>query len=400
MTEKSRRMAKRTKHASRLLCGLRLPNTCKVETSISSASSVVNPTDNGSMTTDQKTIGISERLFTDHYSLLIERSADARDSTRLVTDATGKVVQDMNYDAFGNALGFNAATALTAFLYSSMPFDAASGNYYDHARYFDTGTGSFPHADYGYSGSLANPMSDLPYTFTGGDPINMLDPSGHFTLGGLSISVSIMAGLNGILGATLGARNGIWGAVGGLVGGIDSTYISIYGSFLFGPLISFGAGAAVGAASELLITNGPSYFATPVKPWLTICLAGVVGSAIGYVAGAGTVETAESLGQSILDRAGMYQIVENAFRNTSEIEQAGLRNMVVFAVQHPLDTIGVFNKAVTGALSEAAVDALKVFATNSAVTLTDEVAIYLVDEAQKFLQGLNNLAKLSQPEAP
>jgi RHS repeat-associated protein len=325
---------------------------------------------------------------------------DAHGSTRLITDANGNIVARYNYDASGNALGFSAATALTTYLYSSMPFDAASGNYYDHARFYDSGTGEFTQADYGYSGSLANPMSDLPYAFTGGDPINMLDISGHLSLGGLAISVSIMAGLNGILGAALGARNGIWGALGGLVGGIDSTYISIYGSFLpGGPIVGFAAGAAVGAASELGITYGYSYLGT-WKARFTICLAGVVGSAIGYVAGAGTVEIAESLGQRILDRAGMYQIVENAFRNTSEIEQAGLRNMVVFAVQHPLDTIGVFNKAVTGALSEAAVDALKVFATNSAVTLTDEVANYLVDEAQKFLRGLNNLAKLSQSETP
>ena len=131
------------------------------------------------MTTDQKTIGISERLFIDHYPLVIERSADAHGSTRLVTDATGKVVQDMNYDAFGNALGFSAATALTTYLYDSMPFDAASGNYYDHARFYDAGTGGFAQADYGYTGSLANPMTGLPYIYGGGDPINMMDLNGH-----------------------------------------------------------------------------------------------------------------------------------------------------------------------------------------------------------------------------
>ena len=104
---------------------------------------------------------------------------DAHGSTRLVTNATGGVVETMNYDAFGNALGFNASTALTTYLYSSMPFDAASGNYYDHARYVDTGTGSFTQADYGYTGSLANPMTGLPYMYGGGDPTNMLDLNGH-----------------------------------------------------------------------------------------------------------------------------------------------------------------------------------------------------------------------------
>ena len=381
---------------------------------------------------------------------------DAHGSTRIITDSSGVIAQRLNYDAFGNALGFNASTALTSYLYSSMSFDPASDNYYDDARFYTPGTGMFDQRDYGYSGQLTNPMADLPYTFAGGDPVNMLDLNGHaFSLGSLSISVSIMAGLNGILGASLSARNGIWGAAGGLVGGIDSTYISMFGSFLVGPPIAFGIGAAIGAVSELGITYGYDYLKT-LEARFTICLAGVVGSAIGYVAGAGTLEIAERLGQSILDRVGMYQIVENAFRNTSEIEQAGLRNMVVFAVQHPLDTIGLFNKAVTGAVSEAAVDALKAFATkgsrknnfalsgwffwprallfapyrpaggvcasltprrrpkllrrkiriyfcaapNGAVTLTDEVANYLVDEAQKFLQGLNNLAQQSQSEVP
>jgi RHS repeat-associated protein len=348
--------------------------TCPLFTS---ATSVVNINGSGTPTAGRR-FGTPERSRTGHRPLATNSRADA----------------------FGNALGFNASTALTSYLYSSMSFDPASDNYYDDARFYTPGTGMFDQRDYGYSGQLTNPMADLPYTFAGGDPVNMLDLNGHaFSLGSLSISVSIMAGLNGILGASLSARNGIWGAAGGLVGGIDSTYISMFGSFLVGPPIAFGIGAAIGAVSELGITYGYDYLKT-LEARFTICLAGVVGSAIGYVAGAGTVEIAERLGQSILDRVGMYQIVENAFRNTSEIEQAGLRNMVVFAVQHPLDTIGLFNKAVTGAVSEAAVDALKAFATNGAVTLTDEVANYLVDEAQKFLQGLNNLAQQSQSEVP
>jgi RHS repeat-associated protein len=147
---------------------------------------------------DQK-FGISERLFIDHYSLVIERCADAHGNTRLVTDVTGKVVEDMNYGAFGDALGFNASTALTTYLYSSMPFDAASGNYYDDARFYNTGTGEFTQADYGNYGHIGDPMSYLPYTFTGGDPINMLDLNGHsFGIPSLSIAISIGATLGGL----------------------------------------------------------------------------------------------------------------------------------------------------------------------------------------------------------
>ncbi len=104
---------------------------------------------------------------------------DAHGSTRLVVNATGQIAESMNYDAFGNALGFNANSALTTYLYSSMPFDPASGNYYDHARFYNAGIGEFTQSDYGNYGTLSDPMSYLPYAFTGGDPVNMLDLNGH-----------------------------------------------------------------------------------------------------------------------------------------------------------------------------------------------------------------------------
>ena len=121
---------------------------------------------------------------------------DAHGSTRLITNATGGVIGNMNYDAFGNALGFNASTALTSYLYSSMSFDPASNNYYDDARFYTPGTCLFDQRDYGYSGSLADPMTDLPYTFTGGDPVNMLDLNGHdFSIASALAVVSISATL-------------------------------------------------------------------------------------------------------------------------------------------------------------------------------------------------------------
>ncbi len=155
----------------------------------------VNFLDQRSRITNQKR-RTSNDLIIAHYSLAIERSAGAHGNTRIVTDATGKVVEDMNYDGFANTLGFNAATELPTYLYNSMPFDAASGNYYDHARYFDTGTGSFTQADYGYSGSQANPMADLPYAFTGGDPNSSSNLNGHaFTIAGTLSAIADLASL-------------------------------------------------------------------------------------------------------------------------------------------------------------------------------------------------------------
>ena len=218
---------------------------------------------------------------------------DAHGSTRLVVNATGSVAEEMNYDAFGSALGFNASTAPTTYLYSSMPFDAASGNYYDHARFYNSGIGEFTQSDYGYSGSLADPMSYLPYAFTGGDPINMVDLSGHdgvisvvveFTIE-LSLDVKNFAG--SIYAGVRAADTAEFAAIGfnAAVAGTENT--------VFGPtnlrdweLFSIGFGA--GLLQGLIATRAPTlavalgtavestanqYFSDPTHPFSWASLA-------------------------------------------------------------------------------------------------------------------------------
>ena len=199
----------------------------------------------------------------------IERSADARGNTRIVTNATGGVVESVSYGAFGNALGFNAATALTTYLYSSMPFDAASGNYYDHARFYNAATGSFTQSDYGYSGSLANPMTDLPYAFTGNDPINMLDPTGHFGLTDVTVSFSInlalTAGIDGttnLLGYTHDsgwqiAFDSTVGGILGVVGGpIAAKLLDMGVPAIWGTLFKMGVDVAPGLVTLVVRAFG------------------------------------------------------------------------------------------------------------------------------------------------
>ncbi len=223
---------------------------------------------------------------------------DAHGSTRIVTDATGKVVEDMNYDAFGDALGFNASTALTTYLYSSMPFDAASGNYYDHARYFDTGTGSFTQADYGYTGSLADPMTGLPYTYGGGDPINTLDLSGHdFTVDSLSVGIIIASSLNGIIGGVVGGlQNGIGDVIGGAVNGFSSTLIGLSTFAAIGPL-SFALGDVAGEIYDLEL-QGKSIWTPEAK--VEIALSGLFGLVGGLAGGEASWYYARGLGRRLL----------------------------------------------------------------------------------------------------
>ena len=183
---------------------------------------------------------------------------DAHGSTRLITDANGNTVARYNYDASGNALGFNAATALTTYLYSSMPFDAASGNYYDHARFYNSGTGEFTQADYGYSGSLANPMTDLPYMYGGGDPVNFLDPTGHLGLMDVTVSLGInfalTAGIDGTTNLLGYTHDSVWQIA------FDSTVSGILGA-VGGPiaskLLDMGVPAIWGILSKMGVDVAP-----------------------------------------------------------------------------------------------------------------------------------------------
>lgn len=48
---------------------------------------------------------------------------DAHGSTRLLTDDTGSVIETYTYDAYGEAVGFDAEAAKTTFLYSGEQWE-------------------------------------------------------------------------------------------------------------------------------------------------------------------------------------------------------------------------------------------------------------------------------------
>jgi RHS repeat-associated protein len=87
-----------------------------------------------------------------------------------------------SYDAFGNAIGFDPATAKTEHLYSSEQFDPKIGQQYLRQRYYDPTTGRFNRLD-PFFGNLNDPLSLHKYLYTHGDPVNGIDPSGLMTIG-------------------------------------------------------------------------------------------------------------------------------------------------------------------------------------------------------------------------
>ncbi|GEM_PF-4977674 len=104
---------------------------------------------------------------------------DGHGNTRMLVTNLVQILERYTFDAFGNAIGFDATNAMTKQLLADGRFDLQTGLTYQRARYrLD---GRFMSAD-SYRGSNADPLSLHKYLYANGDPINGIDPSGHFTI--------------------------------------------------------------------------------------------------------------------------------------------------------------------------------------------------------------------------
>jgi RHS repeat-associated protein len=115
--------------------------------------------------------------------------SDGHGSTRMLTNSTGAVltaaqtvvggsaVKVLSFDAYGNALGFDASTTATNVLYSGQLFDKSTGLQYLRARYYGSSFGGFTQTD-PFSGYLRSPGTLSGYHYAGGNPVNWFDPSG------------------------------------------------------------------------------------------------------------------------------------------------------------------------------------------------------------------------------
>ena len=101
---------------------------------------------------------------------------DGIGSARTFTNASGAVTAAATYDGFGNTVATSGSTS------SPYQFGATSGYRNDGdagimqvgARYYDPATGSFLTRD--------TDLSQLAYVYCGDDPVNEIDPSGHWKM--------------------------------------------------------------------------------------------------------------------------------------------------------------------------------------------------------------------------
>ena len=99
--------------------------------------------------------------------------ADRQGSILRVTDAAGAVVNEYEYDSYGN-FETRIEGVANPFTYTGREFDAESGLYYYRARYYDPATGRFLSED---PLNFAAGDSNL-YRYVFSNPVNLTDPSG------------------------------------------------------------------------------------------------------------------------------------------------------------------------------------------------------------------------------
>jgi RHS repeat-associated protein len=117
---------------------------------------------------------------------------DGLGSTRLLTDELGNVVNVYDYEAFGETIN-QLGTAQNQYLFAGEQFDQGLGDYYLRDRFYDSDTGRFTRRDK-YEGQLGEPLTLHDYLYAHSDPINLLDPSGKFSIGE-KVAASVIAGI-------------------------------------------------------------------------------------------------------------------------------------------------------------------------------------------------------------
>ena len=123
--------------------------------------------------------------------------SDGHGSTRAVANMAGEIVQEYNYDAYGNAQGFDAKEAMTNLLYSGEQFNPVSGLQYLRARWYDPGSGRFNSLD-PYFGDTSSLLSFHKYAYGHMNPVGNTDPTGLMSLGSISAGMGMSSSLSSI----------------------------------------------------------------------------------------------------------------------------------------------------------------------------------------------------------
>jgi len=124
----------------------------------------------------------------------------------LVTAGGSTWTKTLTYDAYGNALGFDPATARTEMLYNGESFSARTGQQYLRARWYDPSSGRFGTLD-PWAGDVTSPISPHKYLYASTSPVMNADPSGWASLLEKAIDIHHIVAKGAMKAGAVVARN-------------------------------------------------------------------------------------------------------------------------------------------------------------------------------------------------
>lgn len=215
---------------------------------------------------------------------------DIQGSTTSILNESGAGEISYEYEDFGETEVHGSEAFKNEICYTGGIYDATTGLYYLNARYYDPETGRFLTEDT-YRGELKEPDTLHLYAYCKNNPINYVDPSGHFVFSvGVEISYAFLLGyyktiaiaidgtgdfkilmtVGAIVNTALGSASCSivgclyvnYNSVRKVTSGISS---SIGGVVSVGKKYSISAGVDVSGKSRSLVISGSAGVSTSVK---------------------------------------------------------------------------------------------------------------------------------------
>ena len=178
---------------------------------------------------------------------------DIQGSTTSLVKEDGSADATYQYTDYGETIIHGDDQAKNEVCYTGGIYDQSTGLYYLNARYYNPEDGRFMTEDT-YRGDTTKSETGHLYVYCANNPVNYVDPSGHFLV---STAVLVGVGVGGIVGAIAGSYKGRLVAKRlGYKGKKRNLFIATYGikgaavGAIIGAFAGYGIGVCYGASSS------------------------------------------------------------------------------------------------------------------------------------------------------
>jgi len=177
---------------------------------------------------------------------------DGRGSVANITDSSGAMVASYTYDTFGTPKLSGMST--NPYSYNAERIDRTTGLQYLRARYLDTSVGGFISQDT-YLGELLKPLTQNQYIYTVNDPMNHIDPSGHWGVF-KSVGSAISGAASSAWSATKSVASSAWNATKSFASNTWNSVTSFFSPTVAGASTGSGGGASGSGGGFLSFHSG------------------------------------------------------------------------------------------------------------------------------------------------